>query len=254
MRWLDDITDSSLSKLWELVTDREAQSAVIHEVAKSWTRLSDRIELIPSPCTHHDLFPISFIIILLQQINVSNQHTVYLKLSQCSVSIISQLKMASRIPTFMSNTSGCSESYPLFHHMDQKLHIKVIHLCCLLPACAHMLSCSVVSDSLGPHGLSLPGTSVHGIFHARILEWVAEDFLRICIKKNLSILQALTPLQNLLMKSNLRSDSPPHNTLKGRLQGVCTPGGGNITQGHLRFLPANNCYTKSEINLLNFII
>ena len=162
--------------------------------------------------------------------------------------------LLSRIPTFMSNTSGCSESYPLFHHMDQKLHIKVIHLCCLLPACAHMLSCSVVSDSLGPHGLSLPGTSVHGIFHARILEWVAEDFLRICIKKNLSILQALTPLQNLLTKSNLRSDSPPHNTLKGRLQGVCTPGGGNITQGHLRFLPATNCYTKSEINLLNFII
>ena len=64
-------------------------------------------------------------------------------------------------------------------------------------------SCSVVSDSLQPHRLQLPGSSVHGIFQARVLEWFAISFSR-----GSSGLRDWTQVSHVAGKNALPSEPP----------------------------------------------
>ena len=68
------------------------------------------------------------------------------------------------------------------------------------PTMAKCVSCTVVSNSLRPHGPRPPGSSVHGILQARILEWVAIH----------PLLQGIFPTQGLNLGSPaLQADSLP---------------------------------------------
>ena len=63
---------------------------------------------------------------------------------------------------------------------DEKIKISasIARVCVCVCVCVCVFSFAVVFDFLGPVDCSPPGSSVHGIFQARILEWVAISFSR----------------------------------------------------------------------------
>ena len=109
-------------------------------------------------------------------------------LLQC-MKVKSESEVAQSCPT-LSNPMDCSRPGSSVHGIFQarvlewgaiafsvfQLRVTLFNLYLYLQHLAHS-ACSVVSDSLWPHGLwppvdcGLPGSSVHGIFQARILEW-----------------------------------------------------------------------------------
>ena len=63
------------------------------------------------------------------------------------------------------------------HFVNKLRPLLMVSVCVCVCVCVHTCACSVVSECVQPNGLYLPGSFVHGIFQARILEFIAIFYL-----------------------------------------------------------------------------